>query len=188
MNGGVGWALLAVAVVVAPGRVALRRPRASQALAAHRRRSAAPDASLPLVLDLVAAALRSGRPFAEALALAAPAGRPEVADVLNQVAALSRLGAEAEHAWAAAPRDGPLAEVARVAIRSAASGLKLAAGMERLAAEIRTERATAATVRAHRAAVLAMAPLAACFLPSFVCLGVIPVVVGVARNALSGLS
>jgi hypothetical protein len=110
-----------------------------------------------------------------------------VASALDRVAALSRLGAEPERAWLAAPRDGPLAEVARVAVRSAASGLKLAGGFERLAGEIRAQRVTAATVRAYRAAVLAMAPLAACFLPSFVCLGVIPVVVGVARNAFAGL-
>jgi hypothetical protein len=32
-----------------------------------------------------------------------------------------------------------------------------------------------------------MAPLAACFLPSFVCLGVVPVVVGVARNVFGVL-
>jgi hypothetical protein len=32
-----------------------------------------------------------------------------------------------------------------------------------------------------------MAPLAACFLPSFVCLGVVPVVVGMAQSALGVL-
>jgi hypothetical protein len=35
--------------------------------------------------------------------------------------------------------------------------------------------------------VLAIAPLAACFLPAFVCLGVVPVVVGVAQSALGVL-
>jgi Flp pilus assembly protein TadB len=146
-----------------------------------------PDRGLPLVLDLAAAALRSGRPVADALALAAPAAEAHTAVALDRVAALTRLGADPAQAWSAVPRDGPLTEVARVAIRSAASGLRLASGFERLAGELRVDRAAAAAVRAHRAAVGSMAPLAACFLPSFVCLGVVPVVVGVARNAFSVL-
>jgi Flp pilus assembly protein TadB len=142
-----------------------------------------PDRSLALVLDLVAATLRSGRPLSDALARAAPAGRPAVSAALLRVAGLSRLGADPGQAWAALPRDGPLGELATVGMRSAASGIKMAGALERLAAEIRAERSAAAGVRAHRAGVLAMTPLAACFLPSFVCLGVVPVVVGVARSA-----
>ena len=147
-----------------------------------------PDGTLPLVLDLTAAGLRSGRPLAEAVELAARAGSPAVATALRRVATLARLGADPEQAWAAVPRAGPLAELARVAVRSAASGLKLASGLERLAAEMRAERAAAAAVRAQRAGVTAMAPLAACFLPSFVCLGIVPVLVGVARNTFSVLN
>ncbi|MDT4911257.1 MAG: hypothetical protein QOC66_385 [Pseudonocardiales bacterium] len=146
-----------------------------------------PDDALALVLDLTAAALRSGRPLADALALAAPAGRPDTADALLRVAGLSRLGADAPQSWSAVPRAGPLGEVAGVAVRSATSGIKLAAAFERLAAELRAERRAVAAVRAHRAGVAAMAPLAACFLPSFVCLGVVPVVVGVAKSALGVL-
>jgi Flp pilus assembly protein TadB len=146
-----------------------------------------PDGDLPLVLDLTAAALRAGRPVAAALALAAPAGRPDTTEALLQVAALSRLGADAVQAWSAVPRAGPLGEVAAVAVRSATSGIKLAAAFERLATELRAERRAAAAVRAARAGVAALGPRAACFLPSFVCLGVVPVVVGVAKNALGVL-
>jgi Flp pilus assembly protein TadB len=148
----------------------------------------APDPALPLVLDLTAAALRAGRPLPDALELAAPAAAGGTADGLRRVAALSRLGADAAHAWSIVPRDGPLAPVVPVAVRSAASGSKLAGAFERLAAELRAHRAAQAAVRAHRAGVSALAPLAACFLPSFVCLGVIPVVVGVARTSLGVLN
>jgi Flp pilus assembly protein TadB len=146
-----------------------------------------PDNALPLVLDLAAAALRSGRPVAAALALAAPAGGPDTTATLLRVAGLSRLGADAAQAWSAVPRAGPLGELAGVAVRSAASGIKLAAALERLAAQLRAERRAAAAARAARAGVSAMAPLAACFLPSFVCLGVIPVIVGVAKTAFGVL-
>jgi Flp pilus assembly protein TadB len=149
--------------------------------------SARDDAGLALALDLTAAGLRSGRPLSAALALAAPAVASPVADLLTRAAALDRLGAPPDEVWSGLPRDGPLGELVRVATRSAASGLKLATGLERLAAELRAERTAAAAVRAHRAAVWAVAPLAACFLPSFVCLGVIPVVVGVARQVVGGL-
>jgi pilus assembly protein TadC len=145
------------------------------------------DGSLALALDLTAAGLRSGCPLSAALALAARAVAAPFADVLTRAATLDRLGAPPEEVWSGLPRDGPLGEVARVATRSAASGLKLAAGLERLATEMRADRAAAAAARAHRAAVWAVAPLAACFLPSFVCLGVIPVVVGVARQVVGGI-
>lgn len=176
---GFGWLLLGAAVLIAPRRGSWSRVAPGTS-----------DSGLALALDLTAAGLRSGRSLSAALTLAAPACLPPVADVLTRAAALDRLGAPPEQVWAGSPgsaRDGPLGELARVATRSAASGLKLAAGLERLAAELRAERTAAAAVRAHRAAVWAVAPLAACFLPSFVCLGVIPVIVGVAQQVVGGV-
>jgi len=171
-----GWLLLGSAVLIAPRH----RPQV-------RVGSVPSDKGLALALDLTAAGLRSGRSLSAALALAARAVAAPVADLLARAAALDRLGAAPEEVWSGLPRDGPLGELVRVATRSAASGLKLATGLERLAAELRADRAAAAAVRAHRAAVWAVAPLAACFLPSFVCLGVIPVVVGVARQVVGGI-
>jgi Flp pilus assembly protein TadB len=141
------------------------------------------DRSVALALDLAAAGLHSGRPVGEALAAAAPAADREVASALLGVAGLLRLGADPGQAWGSLT-SGPLAPVAATAVRSAESGIRLAAAFERLAAEIRAEVAARAAVRAHRAGVTSMAPLAACFLPSFVCLGIVPVVVGIARSAL----
>lgn len=165
------------ALVIAPlAVVALRRSR--------ERPSHGVDRALPLYLDLAAAALRAGRPPAEALVVALPAATPPTAAMLARVAGLLRLGAEPEQAWSAVPRDGPLGPVRATAVRSAASGLRVAAGFERLATDVRAELAAAAAARAHRAGVVSMAPLGLCVLPSFVCLGVIPVVVGIARTAL----
>ena len=146
-----------------------------------------PDRSVALALDLAAAALRAGRPLHQALLLAAPGAAGPVRDALVRVAGLIRLGADAEQAWGDLATGGPLAPVALAAIRSAASGIRLAAAFERLAAEIRADLTTAAAVRAERAGVLALAPLGACFLPSFVCLGIVPVVVGIARSAFGAL-
>jgi Flp pilus assembly protein TadB len=145
------------------------------------------DRSLALTLDLCAAALRAGRTPADAVAAAAPAADPPTAAALLRVAGLLRLGADPVRAWAVLATDGPLAALASTAARSATSGIRSAAAFERLAADIRADCTAAATARAQRAGVLAIAPLAACFLPAFVCLGVVPVIVGVAQSALGVL-
>lgn len=145
------------------------------------------DRSLALTLDLTAAALHAGRPLADALIGAAPAAGAPVREALLRVAGLLRLGADPEQAWAVITPGGPLGPVAVAAVRSASSGSRLAVAFERLAAETRAEIVTASAARAQRAGVLSMAPLGACFLPSFVCLGVVPVVVGIARSALGVL-
>ena len=196
MSGVAAWLLIASALLLmrgsgartahpirpAAGRPAARAPRSGRR--GGRRSRAGADASVPLLLDLTAAALRGGCPLGDALELAAPAASDETAEGVIRVARLLRFGADPAQAWQGIPADGPLAPVVPVAIRSATSGLKLAAAFERLAGEVRAEREAAAAARAYRAGVWAMAPLAACFLPSFVCLGVIPAVVGIASAAL----
>lgn len=181
-----GACLLVAGPVVGGGVAAVLVPLAAVALRRGRERPAGPAAErgLPLYLDLVAAGLRAGRPLAEALLIALPATSSATTEPLSRVAGLLRLGAEPEQAWSAVPRDGPLGAVRATAVRSAASGLRLATGFERLADDVRSELGAAAAARAHRAGVFAMAPLGLCFLPSFVCLGVIPVVVDIARTAL----
>lgn len=151
----------------------------------RRARPAEPEENLPLSLDLAAAALRSGRPVAEALELAAPVA-PRFAAALARVAGLLRLGAAPDEAWAGVA-EGPLAPVARIAIRSETSGVRLAGSLESLAAQLRADLHAAGLARAHRAGVLVLAPLGACFLPAFVCLGIVPVVVGIARSVGSTL-
>jgi pilus assembly protein TadC len=185
---------LAAIVLLGPVRGALAAavacPACSIALCALRRRpvTRAPTRAVALALDLCAAGLRAGTTTADALEAAAPAADPATAEALVRVARLLRLGADPQRAWlAVATPDSPLAPVAATAIRSATSGIRAAAAFERLADQIRADCAAAAAARAHRAGILAMAPLAACFLPSFVCLGIVPVVVGIAASALGVL-
>jgi type II secretion system (T2SS) protein F len=146
-----------------------------------------PSRALALSLDLAAAALRSGRPLPAALVLAAPAAGPPTAATLAGVAGLLRLGAEPIEAWRGVSDNDVLAPVAQAARRSAHSGARLARGFEQVAGEIRAQVQADAQARAHGVGVLAMAPLGLCFLPAFVCLGVVPVVVGLARDAFGAL-
>jgi Flp pilus assembly protein TadB len=145
-----------------------------------------PSPSLALALDLVAISLRAGQPLSAALILAAPAADAACGDRLAQVGGLLRLGADAAEAWRVVADDPALAPVAAAAVRSANSGVRLAGAFERLAADVRSQLRSAAEARAQRAGVLVAAPLGLCFLPSFVCLGIIPVIVGIAGGVLSG--
>jgi pilus assembly protein TadC len=174
-----GFAVGAVAaIVLAPlaaavlGRIAERPARAN------------PDASLALALDLAAVALRSGRTVASALVLAAPTLTGHVADEWRRVAGLLALGADPDQAWGSMADDRILSPVAVTARRSADSGARLARAFSQLAVETRASLRAAAVARANRAGVFAMAPLGLCFLPAFVCLGIVPTVAGIAGDVL----
>ncbi|MEU6535854.1 type II secretion system F family protein [Streptomyces sp. NPDC047000] len=142
---------------------------------------------LPLAADLLAACIAAGAgPVTAARAVGEALGGP-VGDGLACGAAEVRLGGEPADAWrrlAALP--GSAAALARLLERADESGLPAAVPVARLAADARTERARAATARARRAAVLITAPVGLCFLPAFIAVGVVPVVIGLAGGVLGG--
>jgi pilus assembly protein TadC len=141
---------------------------------------------LPLAADLLAACITAGAgPVAAARAVGEALGGP-VGERLARGAAEARLGGEPAEAWralAALPGAGPLA---RLLERAGESGVPAAAPVARLAAEARAARARAATERARRAAVMVTAPVGLCFLPAFIAIGVLPVVIGLADGLLEG--
>lgn len=149
-----------------------------------RRRKEQRAAELPLVLDLLAVCLRAGTPLVIALETVAAALPGRFSDDLALVAGLQRLGCGASAAWAELADDPDLGPVARAVGRSAESGARLAAAFERLAADRRSGLAAAGEARARRAGVLAMAPLGLCFLPAFVSLGIVPIVLSLADAVL----
>ncbi|TQJ75490.1 type II secretion system F family protein [Streptomyces sp. SLBN-31] len=141
---------------------------------------------LPLAADLLAACIAAGAgPVVAAQAVGEALGGP-VGDALARGAAEVRLGGEPSDAWlrlAALPGAGALA---RLLERADVSGLPAAGPVARLAGEVRAERARAATGRARRAAVMVTAPVGLCFLPAFIAIGVLPVVIGLAGGVLGG--
>lgn len=188
--GGAGVAVVCLVLAGWPrGAVlgAVGAPVVGRLVAIAQRRAAvvAVDPALPLALDLAAAALRAGQPVAAALGLAAPAAQAH-APALERVAVLLRLGADPVEAWRAVARE-PLARLARTAVRSSSSGVRLAGAFEAVAREMRSELRASAVRRAQRCGVAVLAPLGLCFLPAFVCLGIVPVVVGIARSALGAM-
>ncbi|WP_396906954.1 type II secretion system F family protein [Mycolicibacterium phlei] len=136
-------------------------------------------------LDLLAACLHSGMAVPTAAAAVAPSAPPKLAAVLGRAADMLALGSAAAAAWSAPPdTDRHTDALLRLARRSAASGTALAQGLSDLAARSRDDAAAAARARAERASVLIAAPLGLCYLPAFVCLGIVPVVAGLAGEVL----
>ena len=135
---------------------------------------------LPVVCDLLAVCLGTGLPLGTALAEVAAAVPGPVGERLREVAASLVLGADPGQAWAAAPVE--FAPLGRVLIRAAESGSSVGGGLRALAAQVRGAAGAHAEAAVRRAGVWILAPLGLCFLPAFVCLGVLPLVLGIAHT------
>ncbi|MCX5525585.1 type II secretion system F family protein [Streptomyces bobili] len=161
-----------------------RRQQTRDAMSEADARAAARQ--LPLAADLLAACIAAGAgPVIAAQAVGEALGGP-VGGALARGAAEVRLGGEPSDAWrtlASAPGAGALA---RLLERAGVSGLPAAVPVARIAADARAEWARAGTTRARRAAVLVAAPVGLCFLPAFIAVGIVPVVIGLAGGALEG--
>jgi pilus assembly protein TadC len=137
-------------------------------------------------LDVFAACLASGMAVAGAAAATAPSAPPPLAGVLGRAAELLAVGADATTAWSGhGANDRHVEALTRLARRSAASGAALAQGVVELAEQSRQDAGDAARAGGERASVLIAGPLGLCYLPAFLCLGVVPVVMGLARDVLT---
>jgi Flp pilus assembly protein TadB len=174
---GLIWAWWGVPVGLVAG-VAVERCLARQEPPAQRRARLAILADLPLGADLLAAALRAGAPIDRAAAAVADALGGPLGERLLRTARSLRLGAEPAEAWQhLAGVDGADRLIA-AAVRSSANGGALAAALGRLADDLRADRAVAVEAAAQRAGVLIVLPLGLCFLPAFLLVGVVPVLIG----------
>jgi len=185
--------LLALAVLAAAGPTTVRSRAGRSSPTRPLPRRAAPGAdvlALAADLEVFALCLTAGMSVSGAAAATARHAPPVLAGPLRRGAELLALGAEPNIAWSAptGALDSTTTAVLRLARRSGSSGTALAAGLGDLAAQCRDEAAHAATAAAERAGVLIAGPLGLCFLPAFVCLGIVPVVAGLAGDVLrSGL-
>ncbi len=150
------------------------------------RRARRPPKTDPMTVaatwDLLAACLQAGLPVPTAMTVVAGELPAEPAKALRSSAELLALGADPATAWEPATSCQDTAPLARGARRAAQSGTALADLVTDLAAAVRAAAADNAEATAQRAGVLITAPLGLCFLPAFVCLGVAPVIAGLAEQ------
>ncbi|WP_037850571.1 type II secretion system F family protein [Streptomyces sp. NRRL S-340] len=187
---GAGWVLLGGFAGAAAGLVCaagLSRWRERAVKRSGTERDAVEAArQLPLAADLLAACLAAGAdPVIAAQAVGEALGGP-VGEVLARGAAEVRLGGAPADAWRGLASAPGAQALARLLERAGETGLPAAGPAARLAADVRADRGRAATARARRAAVLVTAPVGLCFLPAFVAVGVLPVVIGLAGGVWRG--
>jgi pilus assembly protein TadC len=165
-------------LAVALGAPAVRATRAEQL------RRAVLLADLPRAAELLATCLQAGASPAPAMSAVADAVGGPLAGRLRAVVAFLRSGTDLAH-WPADPVD-PVDRLVRAVARASRTGAPMAESVQLLAADEAERARWDALERARRAGVQAVGPLAACFLPAFVLLGVVPMIVGVARTVLTG--
>ncbi|WP_241999672.1 type II secretion system F family protein [Streptomyces klenkii] len=185
--GGVAGCAVGLAAAYGMWRWRQRRKRADAAAEPSAQApSGEAERQLPLAADLMAACLAAGagpREAAEAVGLSL--GGP-VGERLARAAAEVRLGGDPATAWSRLGGLPGARGLARCLERAQATGVPAVEPMSRLAGRLRAERGRAAGIRARRAGVLATAPLGLCFLPAFLTVGVVPVVIGLASGLTKG--
>ena len=178
-DGGIGT------VAVGTGLVLLVLGRLwSDRLVAAARGAERSGVDVQVVLELVAAALRSGAGVPRALRAVGAAVRGADGPVLDRAAHALVLGSAWERAWAQAPVElSPMVRALRGAwMDGAAPGEALRAA----GAEVRHERSAATRTAAARLGVRLVLPLGVCYLPAFVLVGLVPVLLALGIDLLRG--
>ena len=183
--GGLGGVLLGPLAAAVALVAAIRG--ASRAELDRQRRLVA-SASAPV--DLFAASLGAGLLPADAAAVVAvayggaePVGREAasialIAERFARSARALRSGADPETAWLPLMVDGATVAVGAAALRSSRTGAPAARTAAAAAQACRVAARQAARAEIRAAAVRATAPLALCFLPAFVLVGIVPTALG----------
>lgn len=151
--------------VIVTARLAARPPTAS------------PDA-VPVVVELLAGCLAAGLTMPDSLIAASVAGDPVTAAACHAAADALRRGAPADEAWHSWTADPWLAPIARSTSRTTQSGASVAEELRRVASRLRSQRHARIQQRVQQASIWIVIPLGLFFLPAFVLLAVVPVVVG----------
>jgi Flp pilus assembly protein TadB len=162
---GIALGLGAGAGIVVTARLAARPPTASA------------DA-VPVVVELLAGCLAAGLTMPDSLAAASVAGDPTTATACLATADALRRGAPPGEAWHSWMSDPWLAPVARSTARTTQSGASVADELRRVATRLRGRRHARIQQRVQQASIWAVIPLGLFFLPAFVLVAVVPVVVG----------
>nr|WP_240393831.1 type II secretion system F family protein [Corynebacterium lactis] len=129
--------------------------------------------------------LKSGLPAENALRAAAGGAPEHLRQPLLHCAAKLTVGAG--NAWRGLAEVPVLDDLARAGERAEKSGTALADALGDVASSYRSRAGDAAEATAERAGVLIAGPLALCFLPAFVVLGLVPTIAGLAEDMFAGM-
>jgi len=168
-----GWGGVALGVTAA---VVVHRVVAGSEPAERRRERAAVRADLPLLVLFLATALRAGSATSSAVRQAAAALPGPGADRLLVAADRLALGVAPDRVWSSLATDAELGAVGRALARAERTGAPVATVVERLADDLADAGRAEVEDRARAVGVRAAVPLGVCLLPSFLLLGIVPLV------------
>lgn len=178
LGGLVGW----VAGVVVGALVWWLASRSEPPEAAKERRRAARE--LPHVVLLLAAALRSGADPGRALSLVVAALPGAASARARPVLARLQVGVAPVEVWGELGRDEVLGPLGRTLARASETGAPVADAVEQLAGDLAARSRAEVEDRARAVGVKAAVPLGLCLLPSFLLLGIVPVVAGLLTTVM----
>jgi Flp pilus assembly protein TadB len=147
-----------------------------------RRRREAAARELPGLVHLLATALESGCDVAEALRVVCDAYPGAAAGLLAGIPARLALGVTPAAAWRPVLDDRALAPLARAMVRASRSGSSVSREVAALADDLDRGARLDVEERARAVGVKAAVPLGLCLLPSFLLIGVVPLVAGLVRS------
>ncbi|CAM3737551.1 type II secretion system F family protein [Occultella aeris] len=147
-----------------------------------RRRESGPVVDPAVVLDLLDAALTAGVSIPAALDALGQALPVEQGAPLRRVAGALRLGADWDQAWLDV--DDDWAAVSRALAPAWCDGVAPGAGLRQAAEGVRARRGASAREAAARLGVQLVLPLGLCLLPSFILLGLVPVLLSTGLDLL----
>lgn len=178
--GGVPGAVAAVVCIVVVPR-ALRRLESRGA----RETREALERQAPLLADLLSATLAAGATMRDALQVSSEAVGSPSRESIGPVVVAIDLGADPATAWTTVGVPDAHRAIVDAVARAQDSGAPISVLLARVADDLRRERRREVEVAARSAGVRAVAPLAACFLPAFLLVGVVPVIASLAGGLLS---
>ena len=174
---GSGWGVLAGVVVALVTWVVSGRLEP----ASVRRRREQVAAQFGPTVDLLAATVAAGVPLRSAVVEVAAVVPEPTAGLLDQVAAQTRVGASDAAAWrcvSACPDRASWGRLASDLALAVESGSGMADLLHRHAEDGRRRRTLLVQRRARTVAVRSVLPLMCCFLPAFLLVGVVPIILG----------
>jgi Flp pilus assembly protein TadB len=140
--------------------------------------------AVPLVAELLSAAIAAGCPPIAAAEVVADAIGGPVGAALRHAAASARLGSDPGVGWLALGADPDWRPLARALAGAVTRGTSPVGVLDRVAQDARDTARWSAEARARSLGARAAAPLGLCFLPAFVLVAIVPLVVTAAAPVL----
>jgi|GEM_PF-1253955 len=145
------------------------------------------EVDIAILLDLIAVALKMGSPIPDALSAVGRAIGGHRGEALCRVAAHLALGSEWELAWREIPKKLELQAVAGALAPAWLNGAPVTALLHHAQRRIRQQQAANDRVAAKQLGVRLILPVTFCYLPAFVAIGLVPVVLVLVQQGVSFL-